>query len=137
MLHILNQMLSNGFIFEGDEAEAAGLSSIDILKNNSTLNWSKLLEMLSQFIIVEFKIKSTDKYFRLGILENNLFVILFLIAIFARSSCNIGLFLLHDDVGIRLRNIRHCIWLISHWLHGLVRLHVLWLGTWHLVDGFT
>jgi hypothetical protein len=55
------------FFFECNEAKSSALSIVYIFENYCIDHFSKLVEVLSQFLIGEFEIKSANKYFLSGI----------------------------------------------------------------------
>ena len=135
MLNILNQILCNSLILKSNESESTRLSSIDVLKNDSVINWSELLEMLTQFITIQLEIEPANKNFGFWILEIIVFAIFFLlISVLARSTTNIRILLLDNNIRIRLGHVGKCTLLVTHLLHVLVRLHVVCWRARHLIS---
>ena len=53
---VLNQILSNRFVFKCDKSKATRLPIVDIFKDNSTFNGSILWEMLLKIHICKFEV---------------------------------------------------------------------------------
>lgn len=62
VLHVLDKILGYGLVFECNKSKTTRLLRVDVLENDCTLNWSKLLKVLSQVVIVQFEIKAANEY---------------------------------------------------------------------------
>lgn len=103
-LLVLNQVLGNRFLFEGDESEPTRLARVNVIQNNRVLDLAELAEVLFQAFLCQFKVQTAHENLTLRVCKRN-FVILTFWVVGVTALVVALAFVVDDHVRIRLLNL--------------------------------